>query len=236
MKARMDNFVTELDRFKFKTSKDECNTLRSTFEFYKSDTDQIFKLFNELLVSLPHVPEHQCCQLDVASFLAASAALTLATYNTVQFSKLESSIKAQKHKTDLLMDISKLHEHHLHKLDSMVDDIGKEIQVIKVKQTFILRLDLVVAQITSDSNQFWAVVAIFEWIINSAFDQKLALACSAFLSSTQLWTTSRTPQPRTNFTISFTSLLILHKVETSFIHWVEEQRVNIILHVPFVEM
>ncbi len=56
----------------------------------------------------------------------AAAALSLATYNTVQISKLEMAIEAQQAKTDLLTDISKLHENHMHKLDNMVDDIRKE--------------------------------------------------------------------------------------------------------------
>jgi hypothetical protein len=35
-------------------------------------------------------------------------------------------------------------------------------------------LERVIAQIVSDSNKLPAVVAIFKWVINSAFDQKLA--------------------------------------------------------------
>ncbi len=66
----------------------------------------------------------------------ASAALTLAPYNTVQISKLEAAIEAKQAKTDLLMDITKLHEQHLHKLDEMIDDIGNELQVIRIQQKF----------------------------------------------------------------------------------------------------
>ncbi len=164
----MDNFVDELHRFGFKTSEYQ-HKLKSTFDLYKSVTNKIFKLFHDLLVSLPHVPECQCHQWHVASFIAASAALTLATYNTVQISKLETSIKAQKQRTDLLTDMSRLHEQHLHKVDKMVNNIGDEIQVIKVKQTFILSLERVVAQIASNNNKLWAMVAIFKCIINSMF-------------------------------------------------------------------
>ncbi len=87
--------------------------------------NEIFKLFQDLLMSLPHVHECHFGQWDMASFVAATAALTLATYNTVQILKLEMAIKAQQAKTDLLTDICKLHEQHLHKLDGMMDDIGK---------------------------------------------------------------------------------------------------------------
>jgi hypothetical protein len=66
----------------------------------------------------------------VASFVAATAALTLPTYNTVQISKLEVAIEALQAKTGLLTDISKYHEQHLHKLDEMIDDIGRKLQLM----------------------------------------------------------------------------------------------------------
>jgi hypothetical protein len=71
-----------------------------------------------------------------ASFVAATWALTLATYNTVQISKLEMAIKSQQCKTNLLTDIPKLHEQQLCKLDEMMDDIGKELKVIQIQQKF----------------------------------------------------------------------------------------------------
>ncbi len=104
----------------------------------------------------------------------AAAALSLATYNTVQISKLETAIEAQQAKTDLLTDISKLHENHMHKLDNMVDDIGKELQVIKFDKQFKEKVERVLAQINSDEHKLRAVIATFERIINSAYDQKLA--------------------------------------------------------------
>jgi hypothetical protein len=104
--SHMNTCIANLDHFNFKLSDYNCHTLNSTFELYKSDTIQIFKLFNDPLTSLPHVPKQQHRHWDIASFLAASSALTLATmYNTVQISKLESAIEAEKQKTDLLADI-----------------------------------------------------------------------------------------------------------------------------------
>ncbi len=82
--------------------------------------------------------------------MAETAALSLATYNTVQISKLETAIEAQQAKTDLLTDISKLHEQHLHKLDSMINDIGRELQVVKMQNLFKLRVERVIAPIQSD--------------------------------------------------------------------------------------
>jgi hypothetical protein len=93
-------------------------------------------LFKDLLASLPHVPERQWCHWDIASFVTATAALTLSTYNTVPISKLETAIEAQQQQTDLLADIVRLHEQHLHKLDEMIEDIGNEIQKLKVQAGF----------------------------------------------------------------------------------------------------
>jgi hypothetical protein len=105
----MDCCIPDLNRFNFKLDQYNQTTLKSTFELYKSDIRQVFKLFQDLLASLPHVPERQRWQWDIASFVAATAALTLSTYNMVQISKLETAIEAQKQKSDLLADIVKLH-------------------------------------------------------------------------------------------------------------------------------
>ncbi len=59
MIARMDTCIADLDCFDFKLSEYNRVTLNSTFELYKSDTIQIFKLFHDLLASLPHVPKCQ---------------------------------------------------------------------------------------------------------------------------------------------------------------------------------
>ena len=137
MIERMDNCIPDLEKFNFKLSEYNRNTLNSTFELYKSDLRQVFNLFKDLLASLPHVPERQRRQWDVASFAIATSSLALSTYNTVQISKLESAIETQKHTTDLLADIVHLHEQHLHQLDRMIDDIGKEIAKLRVHAGFL---------------------------------------------------------------------------------------------------
>ena len=124
MIERMDRCIPDLVRFNFHLDEYNRKTLNSTFELYKSDLKQVFKLFKDLLASLPHVPERQRHQWDVASFAIATSSLALSTYNTIQISKLESAIETQKKKTDLLADIVHIHEQHLHQLDRMTDDIG----------------------------------------------------------------------------------------------------------------
>jgi hypothetical protein len=88
----MDQCIPDLDRFNFKLDEYNCVTLNSTFELYKSDIIQIFKLSQDVLASLPHVPERQQQQWDIASFIPATSALTLSTYKTVQISKDETAI------------------------------------------------------------------------------------------------------------------------------------------------
>jgi transcription initiation factor IIF auxiliary subunit len=141
MIERMDRCIPDLDRCNFKLDQYNWATLNSTFELYKSDIRQVFKLFQELLASLHHLSELQRRQWDIASFVAATAALTLFTYNTVQISKLETAIEAQKQKTDLLANIVKLHEQHQHQLDKMIKDIGKEIQALKVQSGLHFNID-----------------------------------------------------------------------------------------------
>jgi hypothetical protein len=166
MIEHMDNCLPDLDRFNFNPSEYNQATLNSTFELYKSDIRQVFNFFQDLLASLPHIPEQQRRQWDVASFIAATSTLTLSTYNTVQISKLETAIETQKQKTDLLTDIVKLHEQHLHQLDQMIDDIGKEIQSLKVQSGLHFSIDRAIAQVISDMNKLRAVFAIFERVIH----------------------------------------------------------------------
>jgi hypothetical protein len=162
MIERMDHCFPDLDRFKFNLDQYNWATLNSTFELYKSDINQVFKLFKDLLASLPHMPERQRRQWDVASFVVATSALTLSTYNMVQISKLESKIEAQKQKTDLLTDIAKIHEQHLHQLYRMIDTIGQELKALKVQSGLHFSIDKAIAQVILDTNKLQAVVEIFE--------------------------------------------------------------------------
>jgi len=118
----------DIDKYHFKIDDADLRTIHSTFQIYRQNTKEIFKLFNDLLASLPHVHARQRRQWDIASFVAATAALSLATYNTIQIAKLETAIEVQQAKTDLLTDITKLHEQHLHQLQGQMSDIGQEIQ------------------------------------------------------------------------------------------------------------
>jgi hypothetical protein len=216
MIERMDPCIPDLNRFSFKLDQYNRATLNSTFELYKSDIRQVFKLFQDLLASLPHVPERQRWQWDIASFVTTTAALTLSTYNTVQISKLETAIEAQKQKTDLLANIVKLQEHHLHQLDKMIKDIEKEIQALKVQSGLHFSIHRAIAQVISDTNKLCTVVAIFERVIHSAFDQKLAPgALSVDVLETILHHINAANNKFHNFIHQPSDL---YKLENSFIH------------------
>jgi hypothetical protein len=218
MIERMDRCIPDLDRFHFNLDEYNRATLNSTFEFYKSDLKQIFKLFKDLLASLPHVPERHRCQWDIASFVTAMASLALSTYNTIQILKLESAIKMQKQKTDRLVDIVHIHEQHLHQLDKMIDDIGNEIAKLKVQAGFHFSVDRAIAQVISDSNKLHAVIAIYERVINSAFDEKLAPgALSVDVLDTIIHHIKDTAA-KNKFHNFIHQPSDLYKLETSFIH------------------
>jgi len=57
--ARLDNFFDKLRKWNFEISNETEATFRSIFKLYKQNTNEIFKLFHDLLASLPHVHERQ---------------------------------------------------------------------------------------------------------------------------------------------------------------------------------
>jgi hypothetical protein len=56
----------------------------------------------------------------------------------------------------------------------MIEDIGREIQALKVQSGLHFSIDRAIAQVISDTNKLREVVTIFEQVIHSAFNQKLA--------------------------------------------------------------
>jgi hypothetical protein len=60
-------------------------------------------------------------------FGITTAGLTLATYNTVQISKLDAKIAANDKKLAHLIDITYLHEKHFKAEDQKIDDISNQL-------------------------------------------------------------------------------------------------------------
>jgi len=235
MDQRLDQFLIDLDKYHFNVKDSTLRTIHSTFQIYRQNTKEIFKLFNDLLASLPHIHARQCRQWDVASFVAATAALSLATYNTIQISKLETAIEVQQAKTDLLTDITKLHEEHLHQLQGQMSDIGNEIQVVKLVQTWQIRIERIIAQISSDDAKLRAVIATFERIIITAFNKKLAPGALSVDVLNQIISHINDIAGRNNYHKFVHEPADLYNLDVSFIHRPEVQTIILILHVPFVE-
>lgn len=69
LNSRLDGFFNVLKKWNFMALLElEVATLKSTFQLYKCNTNEIFKLFQDLLTSLPHVHKCHHRQWDVASF------------------------------------------------------------------------------------------------------------------------------------------------------------------------
>ncbi len=67
MIERMDRCIPDLDRFHFKIEERDLRVLNSTFELYKSDLNQVFKLFRDLLAPQDRVC-FSCCPVSSAPF------------------------------------------------------------------------------------------------------------------------------------------------------------------------
>ena len=56
----------------------------------------------------------------------------------------------------------------------MVHDIRKDLQVVKLENQFIYKIERILAQVNTDEHKLRAVIATLERIINTAYNQKLA--------------------------------------------------------------
>ncbi len=92
-----------------------------------------------------------------------------------------------------------------------------------------------IAQVISDTNKLWAVIAIFEQVINLAFDPKLAPGALSIDILDTIVHHIKDTAAKNKFHNSIHQPSDLYKLETSFIHCPEEHTVILILHVPFVE-
>jgi len=118
----------------------------------------------------------------------------------------------------------------------MIKDIGNEIKKLKVQNGFHFSIHRAIAQVISDTNKLWAVIAIFKRFTHLAFDQKLApgaLSIDVLETIIKHIKDTATANKFHNFIHQPSDL---YKLETSFIHRPEEQTVILILHVLLVEV
>jgi hypothetical protein len=117
----------------------------------------------------------------------------------------------------------------------MIEDIGNKTKKLKVQAGFHFSIDRAIAQVTSDTNKLRAVVAIFERVINSAFDQKLAPGALSMDVLEMIVHHIKDTAAKNKFHNFIHQPSDLYKLETSFIHCREEHMVILILHVRYVE-
>jgi hypothetical protein len=65
--------------------------------------------------------------LDLVALGMSSVALTLATFNTVKISHLETQIVNNNKRLDHLVDITALHDKHFKAVDQKVDDMANQL-------------------------------------------------------------------------------------------------------------
>ncbi len=117
----------------------------------------------------------------------------------------------------------------------MVDDIGKELQVIKFENQFRIKIERVLAQVNTDKHKLRAVIATFERIIITAYNQKLAPGALSSDVLQRIMYHIDSIANKNHFEKFVHEPADLYKLEVSFIHQPEQQTIILILHIPFVE-
>jgi hypothetical protein len=103
----------------------------------------------------------------------------------------------------------------------MIKNIGNEIQKLKVQNA--------IAQVTSDTNNPRAVLAIFEHVIHSAFNHKLAPGTLSIYVLDTIVNHIKDRVSANKFHNFIHHSSYFYKLETSFIHRPEEQTVILII-------
>ncbi len=107
--------------------------------------------------------------------------------------------------------------------------------MIKFQDQIRNKVERVLSQINTDKHKLRAVIATFERIINSAYDQKLAPGALSSNVLHQIMYHIDSVANKNSFEKFVHEPADLYKLEVSFIHRPEEQTIILILHVPFVE-
>ncbi len=92
--------------------------------------------------------------------------LTLATYNTVQISKMETQIAVHGEKRDHLVDVTKLDEAHFKSVNNKVDKIGNILA--NLLQVILVKL------MDFQEEKIFLAVAICKCSIHTAYNIRLA--------------------------------------------------------------
>jgi hypothetical protein len=169
-------------------------------------------------IDLPGRPKH---------FMAlgiAIAAAALSSYNAIRITELNNEISALKSKTDLLVDVSHLHEAHLHHLEETTDATNK------------LLADLLKSNVwfTTVEKKFQSVVHHHENVVKSAQHHRLAPGAlphdvlDVILNHTLLVARKRNMVSFVNYASD------LFQVEVSHLYNPKTLQFMLIVHIPLV--
>ncbi len=204
--SHMNTCIADLDHFDFKLSDCNCHTLNSTFELYKSDTIQIFKLFYDPLTSLPHVPNNNIDTGTLLPFLL----------HLLHWHWLRTTLSKSPNSNLLLRLKSRKQTCWLTSFDFMTNTSTNWMTWLKTSamSSKHSRYKPGFYSVLTESlcKSFWTLTSSGQWSqclkesSTQPLTRNLHLEPSASTSWTSSSTTSRTKQQETNFTTLFINL------------------------------
>ncbi len=174
-------------------------------------------------IDLPGRPKH---------FIAlgiAIAAAALSSYNAYRITELNNEISALKSKTDLLVDISHLHEAHLHHLEEKTDGTSKLLP-------YLLKLNVWFTTKITDAveKKFQSVVHHHENVIKSAQHHRLAPGALPHDVLDKILYHTLSVAKKRNMVSFVNYALDLFQVEVSHLYDPKTLQFTLIEHIPLV--
>jgi hypothetical protein len=190
--------------------------------------------YNDFKNMLDALPQYEVVTrnkrfLDLVALGMSSAALTLATFNTVKISHLETQIVNNNKRLDHLVDITSLHEKHFKAVDQKVDDMANQLaKILRYNKVKFAKLTDLMEQ------KFGTAVAISERLIHTAYSNRLspgALDHEALVAVVKYVNDIAQNSDMLSFVHQPSDLFL---VETSYIYKPDEKTFVLVLHVPLV--
>ncbi len=187
--------------------------------------------FQDVIKALP-----QTTEIDLPGrpkrFIAlgiAIAAAALSSYNAYRITELNNEISALKSKTDLLVDISHLHEDHLHHLEDKTDATNKLLADLLESNVWFT------AKITDAvEKKFQSVVHHHENVVKSAQHHRLAPGALPHDVLDEILNHTLAVAKKRNM-VSFVNYASdLFQVEVSHLYDPKTMQFTLIVHIPLV--
>jgi hypothetical protein len=187
--------------------------------------------FQDVIKALP-----QTTEIDLPGrpkrFIAlgiAIAAATLSSYNAYRITELNNEISALKSRTDLLVDVSHLHEDHLHHLEDKTDATNKLLADLLESNVWFT------AKITDAvEKKFQSVVHHHENVVKSAQHHRLAPGALPHDVLDEILNHTLAVAKKRNM-VSFVNYASdLFQVEVSHLYDPKTMQFTLIVHIPLV--